>query len=289
MKKEINEETKKLLLEFQCNEITEHVIYKKLSLIEKGKNKFVLEKISNDELKHYNIWKKYTGKDVKPDRLKIMKYSFLAKLAGLTFAIKLMEKGEEHAQDAYKKIIKIPEAKSVLADENRHEKEVIAMISEEKLDYIGSIILGLSDALVELTGTIAGLTLALQNTKVIGLAASITGIAASLSMASSEYLSKKSEDYKNPFKAAIYTGITYIFAVILLVLPYFIMKQYYFALAWTLFNAILMIFIFTYFMSVSKDLSFKKKFTEMAAISLSVALISFAIGYLFKLFSGISI
>ena len=51
------------------------------------------------------------------------------------------------------------------------------MIDEEKLKYIGAVVLGMNDALVELTGTLAGLTLALQNEKLVGVAGLITGVA----------------------------------------------------------------------------------------------------------------
>ncbi len=94
-------------------------------------------------------------------------------------------------------------------DEQHHEEKLIEMIDEERLQYMGSVVLGLNDALVEFTGALAGFTLALNDTKLIALTGSITGIAAALSMASSEYLSTKSEKTHNkrPVKAAIYTGI----------------------------------------------------------------------------------
>jgi VIT1/CCC1 family predicted Fe2+/Mn2+ transporter len=47
---------------------------------------------------------------------------------------------------------------------------------------------------VELTGALSGLTLAFRNTRLIAMAGLITGIAASLSMAGSEYLATKSEE-----------------------------------------------------------------------------------------------
>ena len=50
----------------------------------------------------------------------------------------------------------------------------------------------------------------------VALAGLITGIAASLSMASSEYLSTKQDNTASyAFKSAMYTGFAYIFAVIL--------------------------------------------------------------------------
>ena len=287
----IDDSTRQLLLSFQRNEITEHFVYKKLSERAKGKNKETLGRISDDELKHYNTWKKYTGTEARPSKLKILKYLALSKIAGITFAIKSMESGEENAQAAYKQFIKaVPEAKSVMNDENRHEKELIGMIDEEKLEYIGSMVLGLNDALVELTGTIAGLTLALQNTRLVGTAGLITGIAASLSMMSSEYLSKRSDSGgKSPLKAAAYTGIAYILAVFAVVFPFFVFENAFIALAETVLNVIIIIFIFTYFISVTKEQPFRHRFLEMVGISLGVAAISFCIGFLVNKFLHIAV
>ena len=115
-----------------------------------------------------------------PGSLKVFFYFIVSKLLGLTFGLKLMERGEEGAQINYSAITEhVPEAQRILEDEKKHEDELLSLIDEERLNYVGSIVLGLNDALVELTGTLAGLTFALQNTKLIALAGLITGIAAS--------------------------------------------------------------------------------------------------------------
>jgi vacuolar iron transporter family protein len=153
------------------------------------------------------------------------------------------------------------------------------------------MVLGLNDALVELTGTLAGLSFALQNNKIVALSGLITGISATLSMASSEYLSARSEGKSNALKSSLYTGIMYIFAVILLVLPYLLLPvhQYVHALVIMLFIVVIIIFAFTYYISVAKDLPFKKRFLEMAVISLSVAALSFVVGFIVKTVLGIDI
>lgn len=288
----IDKKLKNQLLISQKFEISEHFIYKKLAESIKGKhNKEILKKISNDELGHYNIWKNYTKEEVKPSKFLIWKYFLISKIFGLTFGLKLMEKGEEKAQINYNKISKfIPEAKKIVNDENKHEHNLVNLLDEEKLKYVGSIVLGLNDALVELTGALAGLTLALQNSKLIAMVGLVTGIAASFSMAASEYLSTKSEEStKSPLKASIYTGIAYIFTVFILILPYLILRNLYFSLGWMLINAIIIIYIFTYYISVAKDYSFKKRFLEMALISLGIALISFGIGFLIRIIFGIEV
>ena len=184
----------------------------------------------------------------------------------------------------------ITEAVKIAQDEDKHEQQLIDLIREGKLEYMGSVVLGLNDALVELTGALAGLTFALQNTHIIALAGLITGIAASFSMAASEYLSNKSEgNSENALTASIYTGVAYIFTVIILVLPYLLFTNYFICLSFTILFAVFIIFFFNYYISVAKNLNFKKRFLEMLAISLGVALFSFAIGFVIRQFFGIDI
>ena len=152
------------------------------------------------------------------------------------------------------------------------------------------MVLGLNDALVELTGALAGLSFALQNTRLTALAGLITGIAASFSMAASEYLSTKAdEDHHTALKSSLYTGTAYIITVILLVLPYLLFNHYLVCLGITIGVAILIIFVFNYYIAVARDLDFKKRFTEMAVISLGVAAFSFAIGYVIRLALAIDV
>lgn len=280
------------LLKAQKSEITEHHIYSRLGkTIKDSKNSDVLKTIAKDEKRHYEFWKHHTGRDVKPSRWKVLKFYWISRIFGLTFGIKLMERGEEKAHENYMLLVEeIPGARTIAEDEDAHEKKLIDMIEEERLNYMGSVVLGLNDALVELTGALAGLTFALQNTRLIALAGLITGIAAAFSMAASEYLSTKSEDTaKNALTSSIYTGIAYFFTVFFLILPYLLVSHYMVCLALTLLIAIAIIFFFNYYISVAKDLSFKKRFFEMAAISLGVAGISFGVGFLIRTFIGVEL
>jgi VIT1/CCC1 family predicted Fe2+/Mn2+ transporter len=278
------------MLRAQKCEITEHYIYEKLAKSQKDPhNQEVLEMISAEELEHYHFWRGYTHTDVEPSKWRIRKYSLIAKLFGLTFAIKLMERGEGDAQETYSELAEeIPEVQAIIEQEEDHEKKLIDMIEEERLKYVGSMVLGLNDALVELTGALAGLTFALRDTKLIALTGLITGIAAALSMGASEYLSTKAEEgVKKPGKAALYTGSAYILTVFLLIFPYLVFPNYYMSLGLTLSLGILVILFFTYYISVAKELPFKKRFLEMALISLGIAALSFAIGIVLSFFFGI--
>jgi VIT1/CCC1 family predicted Fe2+/Mn2+ transporter len=278
-------ETMKMVKLFQKNEITEYLVYSALAERVSGKNGDVLKKIARDENRHYHKWKEYSRLDVRPRQFALFFYRLIARIMGITFAIKMMEKGEQKAESNYTRIqSQIPEAHDIWKDEKEHELLLVDMIDEERIKYISSMVLGLNDALVELTGALAGFTLALRNGRLIGLAGLITGIAAALSMAASEYLSQKSEEeHKDPVKAAFYTGMTYLVAVILLVFPFFAFPDYYLALVLTLIIAIFIILIFAQFVAVVKDISFRKFFWEMVFISMGVALISFVIGWIARL------
>lgn len=277
---------------FQENEITEYHIYRLLAkTVKSSENREILLEIAEDEKRHYNDWKDITGRDIKPNKIKVWFFYWISRIFGITFGIKLMERGEESAQDNYSRLSgQIDAVDAMIKDENDHEDQLIEMLDEEHLRYVGSIVLGLNDALVELTGALAGLTLALQKTQLIALSGLITGIAAALSMGASEYLSTKEEqNSKHPVRASLYTGGTYMLTVFILILPYLLFSNYYFCLMLTLLFGVLVIGIFNYYVSVVKDEGFKHRFFEMTVLSLSVAALSFGIGYFIRIFMGIEL
>lgn len=281
-----------LILKIQKSELTDHIVYKQLAgFVKKDEHRQILEKISGEELKHYQIFKGLTGEEVMPNGFKIFLFVAISRFLGLNFGLKLMEAAEEIAQDTYEGLKGIsPEIESVIRDEEEHEKEIIGLINEESLKYVSSEVLGLNDALVELTAALTGFTLALQNSRLIGIVGLITGIAGSMSMAASEYLSTKQEETdKDPIKASIYTGIAYICTVILLVAPYFLFKNIFLSLSFVIMAALLIILIFTFYISVAKGLDFKKRFIEMAGLSLSIAVATFFIGLAMRKMFGVEV
>lgn len=277
----MREETLAIVRRMQDNEATDQRVYaalaKQASL---QKNSEILEKMSHDEGLHCAVWGRYTGIEAKADMFRVWLFVVLGKIFGLVFVINLMEGGEDDSAENYRKLMEeLPEARSIMEDETRHEAQLAAMIHEEKLSYISSMVLGLNDALVELTGALAGFTLALNDNRMVGMAGFITGVAATLSMAASEYLSKKADtSEKHPLKAAVYTGVAYMITVAFL-LPYIVFESPLVALGFCLFDAALIILGFTYFVSVVRKESFVRGFTEMITISFSVAGISFLIGW----------
>ena len=293
MDKNISPAALAIIRQMQQNELTESVIYEKIAAFAKGdENKATLMRLAKEERAHYEIWKKYTGTEMKPEKGKILKYTLIARVLGFTFAVKLMERGEEHAQEEYELLVnEVAESTSIRQQEEEHENALLSMLDEERLQYVGSMVLGLNDALVELTGSLAGFAFALQNTRLIALSGLIVGISATFSMASSEFLAARSEGRTDALKSCSYTGIAYLLTVIALIAPYLIFPvgQYIPALICMLVVVILIIAGFTYYTSVAQDQPFKNRFLEMALISVSVAVVSFIVGILAKKFLGVDL
>ena len=293
MNKDLSPAALDIIKKMQQNELTESVIYEKIARFAKGEeNKQTLLRLSREEHAHYEIWKKYTGIEMKPEKAKILKYTFLARTLGFTFAVKLMENGESNAQNEYELLAKeVAESAIIRQQEEEHETALLAMLDEERLQYVGSMVLGLNDALVELTGSLAGFAFALQNTRLIALSGLIVGISATFSMASSEFLAARSEGRTDALKSCTYTGVAYLLTVIALIAPYLIFPgtQFVPALLCMLAVVILIIAGFTYYTSVAQDQPFKSRFLEMAIISVSVAVLSFVVGILAKKFLGVDL
>lgn len=293
MNTQISAQARKIILKMQQNELTESVIYERIAKFAKGEeNKQTLHRLAKEEHAHYQIWKGYTGKEMKPQRGKVLLYSLMARILGFTFAVKRMERGEGNAQEEYVLLEReVAESAHIRQQEEEHEQALLGMLDEERLQYVGSMVLGLNDALVELTGSLAGFTFALRDARLVALSGLIVGISATFSMASSEFLSAKSEGRTDALKSCTYTGVAYLITVVALILPYLLFRpdQYVYALLCMLGIIVLIIAGFTYYTAVAQDKPFTSRFLEMAIISISVAVISFLVGILAKKFLGVDV
>ncbi|MBQ9083882.1 MAG: VIT1/CCC1 transporter family protein [Clostridia bacterium] len=293
MTHDISKENLERIAKMQQSELDESVIYTKIAKFAKGEeNKETLRRLAREERAHCEIWKKYTQRDLKPNMWKVTWYVLMAWLLGFTFAVKLMEHGEGRAQEEYDQLAQeVPESAYIRKQENEHEHALLAMLDEERLQYVGSMVLGLNDALVELTGSLAGFTFAMQNTRLIALSGLIIGISATFSMASSEFLAARSEGRTDALKSCTYTGIAYLLTVVALIAPYLIFPnaQYMAALISMLVIVILIIAGFTFYTSVAQSRPFKSRFWEMALISVGVAVVSFFVGIAAKHFLGVEL
>lgn len=290
--KNISPELRLKLLKFQQSERTEALVYQQLARQCKNqKNCKILKQIAADELQHAEFWRNAVGGEIiTANKFRAYWWGLISRLLGITFGLRLMEGGEESTQKIYAGVSKqISGVSNIIADEEEHEQKLIGILDEKKLEYVGSIVLGLNDALVELTGALAGFSFAIQNTRLIALLGVITGVAATLSMAASEYLSNRADNNKNALTTSVYTGIAYLITVILLVTPYFLFENYLHALGTTIGIVILVIAAFTFYLSVAKNEKFWARFGEMTAISVGVAALSFGIGVAARLWLGVDV
>lgn len=293
MKPNLSPELYKRILQFQRDEINGSILYKYIGARQKTEeNKTAFLEIAEAEREHYKTWRGYTGKDVRPSWFKITFYKILTLILGYTFTMKFFEKMEKFGIQELRSITTaIPEAGKIIAEEEEHENRLMSMIDEERLHHVGSVVLGLNDALVELTGAIAGFTFALTNARLVALSAIITGVSATLSMAASNYLAQRADGNTKALKSSLHTGFAYLITVSLMVLPYLLLPNdmYLTAFIIMLMIVVLIILFFNYYISVAQDLPFLKRFGEMAIISLSVAAISFTIGLIAKTLLDIDI
>lgn len=282
----------KELLALQRNEITLCEVYRRLADLEKDPDRRqTLLRIMHDERRHCEVLRGGTGRDLQPDPMRVGWYVGLFRLLGPAFAVRRMERCEAGTEASYALHPEREEFLRIAREEGRHREDLGNMAGGMPLSYISSVVLGLNDALVEFTGALAGFTLALNESRLIALTGGITGIAAALSMAASEYMSTKSDRVrdKHPLRAALCTGIAYLITVAVLVLPYLLFANTVLALGVMLFSALLVIALFNYYYTVVRRERFGRRFFEMAALSFGIAGISFLIGYLLRVVTGIEV
>ena len=285
------------MLRLQRMEATEAEVYRRLAKMQKDPvNRSILEGIALEEERHEAVIAKMTGEEVKADKGKVTRQIVLARLLGFTFSIKMMESNEHHAASEYREL----GLHDIAEEEELHVQSMISMLDEERLRYSGSIVLGLSDALVELTGALAGLTFALQDLNLVALAGLVTGIAAAFSMGTSEYLSSRAEKKsESAVKAAFFTWISYLLTVLMLVAPFLVFQAdspefhglgpHVQALMFTFAIGLLIVALFNFFLSVVEEASFKSRFLEMTGILGVVSLISYGIGIALRGILGVEI
>lgn len=283
---------------FAYNQYRDHVIYKELARVEKVPEfKAVLEMLVQQELDDYNFWKQFASrKRFKVRKIDILFYKLLRRVLGLTFTAKMLEGHEkqmlymynDYAKSLMDEKLKV-KLKQMIKKEIGHEHALISQVKEEKVKFTSSIVLGLNDGLIELTGALVGFSFALQQTSLVALTGFIMGIAAAMSMASSGYMQAQYERGKDARKAAVYTGSSYIIVVFFLIAPFFIFSSLLLAVLSMLGASISIIAAISFYTSVLFERKFVLQFRQMLIFSLGVAAIAFVVGFLFRIITGISV
>jgi rubrerythrin len=140
---ELSESVKQRILAFQKDEITSAVLYEEIAAMMKNdKNRNVLLEIAQVEREHYATWKHFTGIDIGPSRIKIALFKLLYWIMGETFVIQMFERVEDFGVRELTQITsEIPEANDIILQEEEHENQLITLVDEERLKYVGAMVL----------------------------------------------------------------------------------------------------------------------------------------------------
>jgi VIT1/CCC1 family predicted Fe2+/Mn2+ transporter len=275
------------------NELTEYLIYRKLARREKNPaNRALLEKLSTQEKSHYEFWKSLleeSGRDtaapvIQPRKLGLYGIPLLRTIFGVTFTTKFLETHEKKAIATYEMMLpKIAHPhrtrlQEIIADEKVHEESLIGGLREKRVAYIGFIALGLADAIVEITGVHAGFLGVTGSTLIAGVSGIIVGFAAAISMASASYIQAKQDTEKSAIISAFATGLSYLGSVILLALPYFLIRTMTIAFIASTSIGLILLAMFTFYGAVIFDRKFSREFAESASLMLGTALATFLLG-----------
>ena len=249
--------------------------------------KQTLEKLSATERRHFEFWSKYVpGEEPKLAKLKLYWTLFLRRFFGLTFATRYLDRHEANVVQEYQELAKlIPDSDRVaydemVADEKDHEKAFAKEVESSAVQYISFVVLGLADALVEISGIHAGWLGLFDKTEIAGLAGVIAGGAASLAMASAAYAQAKQGFKGSARLSAIYTGVFYFVTAVMLATPYFLTTSMILALASSLTVAVLILAVTTWYSIVIQQKPFLKDFVEILAILFGATIVVFALGAL---------
>ena len=287
----------KLAAKSARDEHTDGAVYQMLSRHEKNQSfKKALEDLARGEQSHYEFWKAYThDTTIKTNRLKIYFTLLLRLTLGLTFTMKFLERHEDALHERYRQMMKsIPPAdkarfEAMMEEEEHQESYLMGEIHEGRVKYMSFIVLGLADAVVEISGIHAGSLGIYNRTELAGLAGVVAGMAASIAMASAAYAQAKQGFEGSAKWSAIYTGVSYMFTAIFLALPYFLTGSMVTALGISLVVGVALVAMMTYYDTVISARKFKRQFAEIAGIILAASLALYIAGTLIRQLLGISI
>ncbi|MDZ7289675.1 MAG: rubrerythrin family protein [candidate division KSB1 bacterium] len=274
------------LIRYCEDEYTDHLVYQKLASRETNpERQQILHQLSRQEEEHYKFWEGTTnGHRPRPRRLFLHFVVLLRYFFGLTFAVKFLERHEKQVIEEYRRIRPhfdgdtSARLEQMIADEEQHENFFISQINEGVVKYLGFIVLGLADAIIEITGVHAGFLGVTSSTTMAGVAGLIVGFAAAISMGTAAYLQAKQGTERHPLTSALITGFSYILAVVFLALPYFLTVHMLLAFLISLAMAMLLTAYFTFYSVVLFERHFGKEFLESTALTLGTAVATYLFG-----------
>lgn len=280
------------------HEFTDSVLYERLAETLESQSPFaaVLRRLSATEHNHYEFWKKYVpNEEPRINRIKVYWVLFLRRVLGLTFASRYLDRHEASVVKEYKALGgMIPESdkapfNEMVADEQEHEKEFAGEIQTSAIRYISFVVLGLADALVEISGIHAGSLGIYDKTEIAGLAGVVAGAAASLAMASAAFAQAKQGFQGSAKLSAVYTGVSYFVCAIILATPYFLTSSMVYALGSSLSLAVVIVAFTTYYSTVISNKPFLRDFSEIILILFGATIALYIFGYVIGIRLGLKV
>jgi vacuolar iron transporter family protein len=270
------------------DEWSDYTLYERLSKTVGTSSPFseVLKTLSATEHGHYEFWRKYVpGEQPKLAKLKLYWILFLRRFFGLTFATRYLDRHEANVVVEYAGLAPlIPESdradfEAMVADEKEHERAFAMKVESSAVAYISFVVLGLADALVEISGIHAGWLGLFEKTEIAGIAGIIAGGAASLAMASAAFAQAKQGFKGSARLSAGYTGVSYFITAVLLATPYFLTSNMVLALGSSLAVAVIILAVTTWYSTVVSEKAFFRDFVEILLILFATTLVVFTLGY----------
>ena len=273
------------------DEWSDCTLYDRLSKTVKSDSPFasVLTELSATEHGHYEFWRRYVpGEEPKLGKLKLYWILFLRRFFGLTFATRYLDRHESKVVKEYQDLERlIPESDrpayvAMVEDEREHEKAFALKVESSAVRYISFVVLGLADALFEISGIHAG-SLGLFNvTELAGLAGIIAGGSASIAMAAAAFAQAKQGFKGSARLSAVYTGVSYFITAVFLATPYFLTSVMTVALGVSLAVAMVILVVTTWYSIVIQQKPFLRDFLENVGILFAATVILYLLGSIVK-------
>jgi VIT1/CCC1 family predicted Fe2+/Mn2+ transporter len=281
------------------DEYSDSTLYKRLADTVDGGSEFAgtLRELAETENRHFEFWRKYVPQESpRLNRVKLYWVLLLRRVFGLTFASRYLDRHESGVVQEYQSLSGMipPEDReafeAMVSDEKEHEKAFAMRIESSAVKYISFVVLGLADALVEITGIHAGSLGFYDRTEIAGLAGVIAGAAASMAMASAAFAQAKQGFKGSARLSATYTGVSYFITAIILATPYFLTSKMVVALSVSTTLAVVILAITTYYSTVISAKPFMRDFLEILAILFGVTVALYLFGSVIRLeFPGITV
>ncbi|MEM3675716.1 MAG: VIT1/CCC1 family protein [Thermoplasmataceae archaeon] len=318
-------------LAFYRDELTDRDFYVRLS--EKINDTWLsenLRRLSTIEEKHASFWEddlKKLGVEtsgVHPRRLKTMFLLFFSRILGVGLTVKILEHGEietvaeyrKYAEESHEDVEFKQKLEGIISDEVEHESVFDSTIdrTREDIETNRELIYGISDGLVEVLASLAGLSAIITDHFLIALGGIVVGVSGAMSMSLGAYLSRNSEtlfhlaeirkrsilhneDEKKEevekirsksSKSAVNTGLSYILGAVIPILPFLALQRVE-ALILSVILVGLSQGLATAIVAISMGIPILKESTKASFLALMVAFASYLVGQAFHIIFHISV